>query len=128
VNGEQVERGKAIGVRVAREDEMIIAHSELKPPSLGLNDDNSRVTGRHVCSIFATGFRPFVYSYVIPEHPILEAVIGFAPSPPLSPLPFSPISIRSIRNRLTALKKDRGDFIKSSDVNSLYQAVIKQGL
>jgi hypothetical protein len=33
----------------------------------------------------------------------------------------------SIRNRLTALKKDRGDFIKSSDVNSLYQAVIKQG-
>ncbi|KAI0285953.1 hypothetical protein BGY98DRAFT_1087069 [Russula aff. rugulosa BPL654] len=41
------------------------------------------------------------------ELPILEAVIG-------------------IRNRLTALKKDRGDFIKSSDVNSLYQAVIKQ--
>ncbi|KAF8498738.1 hypothetical protein F5888DRAFT_1691501 [Russula emetica] len=41
------------------------------------------------------------------EFPILEAVIG-------------------IRNRLTALKKDRGDFIKSSDVNSLYQAVIKQ--
>jgi len=41
------------------------------------------------------------------ELPILEAVI-------------------SIRNRLTALKKDRGDFIKSSDVNSLYQAVIKQ--
>lgn len=33
----------------------------------------------------------------------------------------------SIRNRLTALKKDRGDFIKPSDVNSLYQAVIKQG-
>ncbi|KAN0137097.1 Protein of unknown function (DUF2408) domain containing protein [Lactarius tabidus] len=41
------------------------------------------------------------------ELPILEAVIG-------------------IRNRLTALKKDRGDFIKPSDVNSLYQAVIKQ--
>jgi len=41
------------------------------------------------------------------ELPILEAVIG-------------------IRNRLTALKKDRGDFIKSHDVNSLYQAVIKQ--
>ena len=33
----------------------------------------------------------------------------------------------SIRNRLTALKKDRGYFIKPSDVNSLYQAVIKQG-
>ncbi|KAI0272625.1 hypothetical protein BC834DRAFT_857586 [Gloeopeniophorella convolvens] len=41
------------------------------------------------------------------ELPILEAVIG-------------------IRNRLTALKKDRGEFIKPSDVNSLYQAVIKQ--
>ena len=25
------------------------------------------------------------------------------------------------------MKKDRGDFIKPSDVNSLYQAVIKQG-
>ena len=71
-----------------------------------------------------------VHSYVIPELPILEAVIGYAPSQPLGtcPLPFSPISIYSIRNRLTALKKDRGDFIKSSDVNSLYQAVIKQGL
>lgn len=41
------------------------------------------------------------------ELPILEAVIG-------------------IRNRLTALKKDRGDFIKPHDVSSLYQAVIKQ--
>ncbi|KAF8260682.1 hypothetical protein EI94DRAFT_1780424 [Lactarius quietus] len=41
------------------------------------------------------------------ELPILEVVI-------------------SIRNRLTALKKNRGDFIKPSDVNSLYQAVIKQ--
>ncbi|KAJ7576912.1 hypothetical protein C8J56DRAFT_971902 [Mycena floridula] len=41
------------------------------------------------------------------ELPILEAVIN-------------------IRNRLTALKKDRGDFIKASDVNSLYQAVVKQ--
>ncbi|KAI0255759.1 hypothetical protein BJV78DRAFT_1273311 [Lactifluus subvellereus] len=39
------------------------------------------------------------------ELPILEAVIG---------------------NRLTALKKDRGEFIKPSDVNSLYQSVIKQ--
>ena len=33
----------------------------------------------------------------------------------------------SIRNRLTALKKDRGEYIKPADVNSLYQAVIKQG-
>ncbi|TRM60758.1 hypothetical protein BD626DRAFT_503769 [Schizophyllum amplum] len=32
----------------------------------------------------------------------------------------------SIRNRLTALKKDRGEYIKSSDVNALYQAVVKQ--
>lgn len=41
------------------------------------------------------------------ELPILEAVIN-------------------IRNRLTALKKDRGEFIKPADVNSLYHAVIKQ--
>jgi NTP pyrophosphatase (non-canonical NTP hydrolase) len=48
------------------------------------------------------------YSYLIPlELPILESLI-------------------SIRNRLTALKKDRGEFIKSSDVNQLYQAVVKQ--
>jgi len=33
----------------------------------------------------------------------------------------------SIRNRLTALKKDRGEYIKPADVNSLYQAMIKQG-
>ncbi|GBE86373.1 UPF0662 protein [Sparassis crispa] len=41
------------------------------------------------------------------ELPILEAVIN-------------------IRNRLTALKKDRGEFIKASDVNSLYHAIVKQ--
>lgn len=41
------------------------------------------------------------------ELPILEALVN-------------------IRNRLTALKKDRGEFIKASDVNSLYQAVVKQ--
>ncbi|KAF8817492.1 hypothetical protein BYT27DRAFT_7199026 [Phlegmacium glaucopus] len=35
-------------------------------------------------------------------------------------------SLISIRNRLTALKKDRGEFIKASDVNQLYQAVVKQ--
>ncbi|EIW79155.1 hypothetical protein CONPUDRAFT_107257 [Coniophora puteana RWD-64-598 SS2] len=41
------------------------------------------------------------------ELPILEAVIN-------------------IRNRLTALKRDRGEFIKASDVNTLYQQVVKQ--
>ncbi|TFY68214.1 hypothetical protein EVJ58_g1145 [Rhodofomes roseus] len=41
------------------------------------------------------------------ELPILEAMIN-------------------IRNRLTALKKDRGEYIKPSDVNALYQAIIKQ--
>jgi len=33
----------------------------------------------------------------------------------------------SIRNRLTALKRDREKYIKPSDVNALYQAVVKQG-
>lgn len=37
------------------------------------------------------------------------------------------MDICSIRNRLTALKMDRGEYIKPSDVNSLYQAVVKQG-
>ncbi|KAJ3517753.1 hypothetical protein NLJ89_g305 [Agrocybe chaxingu] len=32
----------------------------------------------------------------------------------------------SIRNRLQALKKNRAEFIKASDVNQLYQAVVKQ--
>ncbi|EPS92808.1 hypothetical protein FOMPIDRAFT_1081719, partial [Fomitopsis schrenkii] len=41
------------------------------------------------------------------ELPILEAVIN-------------------IRNRLTALKKDRGEYIKPSDVSALYQAINKQ--
>ncbi|PIL25010.1 hypothetical protein GSI_12898 [Ganoderma sinense ZZ0214-1] len=41
------------------------------------------------------------------ELPILEAVIN-------------------IRNRLTALKKNRGEFIKPSDVNQLYQMIVKQ--
>ena len=36
-------------------------------------------------------------------------------------------SISSIRNRLTALKKDRGEFVKAHDVLSLYHAVVKQG-
>ncbi|KAG5642626.1 hypothetical protein DXG03_002464 [Asterophora parasitica] len=41
------------------------------------------------------------------ELPILEAVIN-------------------IRNRLTALKKNRAEYVKASDVNSLYQATVKQ--
>ncbi|CAL1714834.1 unnamed protein product [Somion occarium] len=41
------------------------------------------------------------------ELPILEAIIN-------------------IRNRLTALKKDRGEYIKASDVNQLYQQIVKQ--
>ncbi|KAL0067197.1 hypothetical protein AAF712_005767 [Marasmius tenuissimus] len=41
------------------------------------------------------------------ELPILEALVN-------------------IRNRLTALKKNRAEFIKASDVNQLYQAVVKQ--
>ncbi|KAG6856257.1 hypothetical protein H0H87_006013 [Tephrocybe sp. NHM501043] len=32
----------------------------------------------------------------------------------------------SIRNRLTALKKNRVEYVKATDVNSLYQAVVKQ--
>jgi len=36
--------------------------------------------------------------------------------------------LSSIRNRLTALKKDRGEFIKASDVNQLYQSVVKQSM
>jgi len=41
------------------------------------------------------------------ELPILEAVIN-------------------LRNRLTVLKKNRGEFIKAQDVQSIYQAVVKQ--
>ncbi|OCH87511.1 hypothetical protein OBBRIDRAFT_796116 [Obba rivulosa] len=41
------------------------------------------------------------------ELPILEAVVN-------------------IRNRLTALKKDRGEYIKASEVDSLYRAIVKQ--
>ncbi|KZT27730.1 hypothetical protein NEOLEDRAFT_1130191 [Neolentinus lepideus HHB14362 ss-1] len=35
-------------------------------------------------------------------------------------------NVINIRNRLTALKKDRGEYIKSSDVNTLYQQIVKQ--
>ena len=61
----------------------------------------------------------------VSELPILEAVIKSVIS---ILLPHTRIHtyISSIRNRLTALKKDRAEFIKVSDVNSLYQAVVKQ--
>ncbi|RDB23842.1 hypothetical protein Hypma_009056 [Hypsizygus marmoreus] len=35
-------------------------------------------------------------------------------------------SVINIRNRLTALKKNRVEYVKASDVNSLYQAMVKQ--
>ncbi|TFK51647.1 hypothetical protein OE88DRAFT_1698701 [Heliocybe sulcata] len=35
-------------------------------------------------------------------------------------------NVINIRNRLTALKKDRGEYIKASDVNALYQQIVKQ--
>jgi hypothetical protein len=43
------------------------------------------------------------------------------------PPSFLLVPVNSIKSRLMALKKDQGDLIKPSDVNSLYQAVIKQG-
>ncbi|KAG6334268.1 hypothetical protein ID866_4825 [Astraeus odoratus] len=52
--------------------------------------------------------RPDVPPLYTTELPILEAVIN-------------------IRNRLTALKRSRADYIKPSEVNALYQAVVKQG-
>ncbi|KZP01417.1 hypothetical protein CALVIDRAFT_532182 [Calocera viscosa TUFC12733] len=35
-------------------------------------------------------------------------------------------AIYSLRNRLTVLKKNRGEFIKAQDVQNIYQAVVKQ--
>lgn len=43
-------------------------------------------------------------------------------------LTVTPASLPSIRNRLTALKKNRGNFVKAQDVLSLYHAVVKQGV
>ncbi|KAL1662742.1 hypothetical protein GGF50DRAFT_116699 [Schizophyllum commune] len=60
------------------------------------------------CTLFALNFHLPIRDFRLRELPILEAFI-------------------SIRNRLTALKKDRGEYIKASDVNALYQAVVKQG-
>jgi hypothetical protein len=37
------------------------------------------------------------------------------------------VHLFSIRNRLTALKRDRGEYIKASDVTQLYHAIVKQG-
>lgn len=59
------------------------------------------------------------------ELPILEALIKFVL---LLSIPDNVLTTCSIRNRLTALKKDRGEPIKPSDVNVLYQAVVKQGI
>ena len=65
------------------------------------------------------------YFYLIPlELPILESLIRLDPKI-TAPDIYNSLP-PSIRNRLTALKKDRGEFIKSSDVNQLYQAVVKQ--
>ena len=61
------------------------------------------------------------------ELPILETVIKCVRLL-ISVRVFSSYISHSIRNRLTALKKDRAEYIKPSDVNSLYQAVVKQGL
>lgn len=59
------------------------------------------------------------------ELPILETLIKFVS---FLRVPPSVLTTCSIRNRLTALKKDRGEPIKPSDVNVLYQAVVKQGM
>ena len=76
----------------------------------------------------ATGLRLSVDSWLIQELPILEAVIRLGLRHRYPPS-FLLVPVNSIKNRLTALKKDwdHGDFSKSSDVNSQYQAVIKQG-
>jgi hypothetical protein len=57
------------------------------------------------------------------SHPRVSYQVGTAFLSPVFLLTAS-----SIRNRLTALKKDRGEPIKPSDVNVLYQSVVKQGI
>jgi hypothetical protein len=47
---------------------------------------------------------------------------------PLVPLPLILPPRRSIRNRLTALKKDSSEYIRPQDVQHLYKEVIKQGV
>lgn len=54
-------------------------------------------------------------------------LVSSATHAPPHPARVSHPPICSIRNRLTALKKDRGEYIKASDVNILYQAIVKQG-
>jgi hypothetical protein len=61
------------------------------------------------------------------ELPILEAVIKCVINYFTDHLREVNAEDASIRNRLTVLKRDRGEYIKPSDVNSLYQAVVKQG-
>jgi len=41
--------------------------------------------------------------------------------------PRTQLTTCSIRNRLTALKRDTVDFVKPKDVINLYQATVKQG-
>ena len=72
------------------------------------------------CSVWCA-----IYSHLTSaELPILESLIRYAKG--YTPGHLINWPHLSIRNRLTALKKDRGEFIKSSDVNQLYQAVVKQ--
>lgn len=62
------------------------------------------------------------------ELPILEAIIKCVRLSYFRCFLFTDaLCIHSIRNRLTALKKNRGEYIKVSDVNALYQAIVKQG-
>jgi ActR/RegA family two-component response regulator len=65
-------------------------------------------------------------SHGYPELVILEAVTRSARDRLAAGVPVLIIA-RSIRNRLTALKRDRGEYIKPADVDKLYQAMLKQG-
>lgn len=61
-----------------------------------------------------------------PELPVLEALVKCA-LPSLLPAIEELNGLRSIRARLTALKKDRTEYIRASDVMQIYASVIKQG-
>ena len=77
--------------------------------------------------LFLRNLFPTYLDYLI-ELPILESVIKCVVVPlQITPSKFN-AHVHSIRNRLTVLKRDRGEYIKPSDVNSLYQAVVKQGV
>ena len=57
------------------------------------------------------------------ESAILDAVVRSVKRV----LAIADLIVTSIRNRLTALKKDRNDFTSAQDVMSIYNAVLKQG-